>query len=169
MAAINLATDGGNAHVSIERLKNGLFNAKDLRLRFEFVGAGTNTIIMPSASIPGNALIEAGKLRIQIALGHAGFSQQPARWEVGNKQGTNWLDVVLFTGFDQKVDLTKIDSAANGWAMNFATDTRAEPKLITTRKAGMLKLNHEGLELQIPEKPAPIKRQQTAFAARVVN
>lgn len=39
LAAVTFATDGGNTHIGLDRIKHGRFRAKDLRLRVELGGS----------------------------------------------------------------------------------------------------------------------------------
>ncbi|MDD4922824.1 MAG: hypothetical protein PHS30_10165, partial [Bacteroidales bacterium] len=68
LAAIGFISNGGDKHISIDRLKDGKFKAKDLRLRFEFgnVKSPEELLIPASASAPFSITIDELKFNIQL-------------------------------------------------------------------------------------------------------
>ena len=167
LAAVNFATDGGNTHIGLDRLKNGLFTAKDLRLRFEFGGsaAAAAAALAPPASTSDTAAFRFGDLRCLISLTANLFDGSSPAWVVGrDRDGKKaWLDLVLYVGEERAFDLTQFTSAALGFALRLSAREDAAPPNATTDVAdGRLALTWDSLRVAIPVKPATVQALQRA-------
>ena len=85
LAGINFASDGGDTHVNLDRLKDGRLRASDLRLRLEFGGAAR----CPSSDhavdfkSPIHLHLIAGRMRVQLHVLLAMFGESVVRGGVG--------------------------------------------------------------------------------------
>ena len=155
LAAINFITNGGDKHISIDRLKNGKFKAKDLRLRFEFGNVAPAKLILPASSgLPFTLQIDG--LQFNLQLFRAVFDQFKGHWEKGGDEKVSWLDFIFYKGEEREIDLTAMNEAVIGFTFQIDGDK----KISSTEKPegmiapGALSTTWKGLELSVPSKPA---------------
>jgi hypothetical protein len=166
LAAVNFATDGGNTHLSLDRLKDGVVTVAQLRLRFEFGGAASGVRI----PLPGRATdpirLRFGDVRWQLVLLRAVFGSEPGRWEATTEGNTSGLDWVLYQGEAKTIRLGELDQAALGFALRLSTQDAALPEGTAQLEApGRLSLRWAGLALSLPIRPANAQALQQAFRA----
>ncbi|MEI7829549.1 MAG: hypothetical protein WCI31_07255 [Prolixibacteraceae bacterium] len=155
LAGINFISNGGDKHISIDRLQNGKFRAKDLRLRFEFGNmVKTDALAIPSSSNePFNFTID--QLQLSFQLYSADFNGLKCYWEKGGDNKNSWIDFVFYSGTETEFDLTKISRASAGFT--FSIDPAGQPpiikKAVVLDKDGVLNIEWNGLKLEIPVKP----------------
>jgi hypothetical protein len=155
LAGINFIKNGGDKHISIDRLKEGKFKAKDLRLRFEF-GNLTN---LDDLKIPVSAdqpfKLSFGQLTFDLHLFTAKFGDLKGHWEKGGDNKIAWIDFVFFSGSEREIDLNEINQAVIGFT--FAIDNSGKNAAIIkptiSGTEGMMKVNWNGLTLELPMKP----------------
>ena len=84
LAGISFSTNGGDKHPSFDRLKDGKFKAKDLRLRFEFGNVKTEDLPIPASD---NAIsISFSGLQFDLQLYQIIFDQFKGHWEKGGNE-----------------------------------------------------------------------------------
>ena len=162
LAAVNFATDGGNTHLHLDRIKNGQFTAKDLRLRFEFGGSAAAGVPVPPKSLQDAADLRFGDLRCFVSVPVCQFGELTPAWVGGSDTKKAWIDLVLYSGEERAFDLTQLESAALGFALRFAAEESAPPQAVATLADGKLSLAWESLRVTIPVKPATVQAQQRA-------
>ncbi len=156
LAGINFVTDGGDKHISIGRLKEGRFSAKDLRLRFEF-----GNVVNPDLEIPSskNGLFSfrVDDLQFNIQLFLSLFDGLNGHWEKGGNDRNSWIDFVIYSGDDRDFNLSQVNEAILGFTFSIATeqDKVSDDKPAYIMKNGMMNASWNGLELEIPIKPLP--------------
>lgn len=154
LAAITFSTNGGDKHISIDRLQEGKFKAKDLRLRFEFGKVSPDKMVLPqSADAPFT--IEADGLQFSFLLYLAEFGGMKGRWEKGSDDDAAWVDYVLYQGGEKDFDLGAMDEAALGFAFQLTeAGKRVEMKeIVSSRQGGQLLAKWKGLSVSVPTKP----------------
>jgi hypothetical protein len=159
LAGLNFISNGGDKHISIDRLPNGKFRAKDLRLRFEFGSIADKGLlsIPASASDPFNFTMD--QLQFSLQLYSAEFNELKGRWEKGGQGKNSWIDFVFYSGAETEFDLTKINRAFAGFTFSIDPigQLPAIKKAVLVEKEGVLKVDWNDLKLEIPVKPqAPI-------------
>jgi len=170
LAAVNWATDGGDRHVSLDRIKNATFRAKDIRLRFEFEGVyGRRKFRAPNALDEPVEINVDGGLNIFLSTPYARWGNETGHWESGSDGARSWLDVVLYSGPEREINLKELEEAAAGCAVLFATGNKRFEKVDSKTENARLSLKWCGMELSIPIKPAPITVQQKGFTGRANN
>ena len=162
LAAVNFATDGGNTHIHLDRIKNGQFTAKSLRLRFEFGGSAAAATPVPPASTPDTVALRFGDLRCLIAVPACRFDGLAPVWASGNDGKKAWFDLVLHSGEERAFDLTKLESAALGFALRLTAQDDAPPDAVAALADGRLSLSWGSLRVAIPVKPATVSVLQRA-------
>lgn len=154
LAAINFGTNGGDKHISIDRLKDGKFKAKDLRLRFELGNCKHVEVDLPDNQHEEFS-VTAENCRMTIRLLEGKFGTLKGYWEKGSDEVNNWLDFVLYSGDERDFDLTQLDEAVLAFALNFgrSSDQLAVENAACQTVDGVLKASWEELSVELPVKP----------------
>lgn len=155
LAAINFITNGGDKHISIDRLKDGKFKAKDLRLRFEFGNVLPDKLTLPANNNDAFTLHIDG-LQFNLQLYHAVFDQMNGRWQKGGDEKAAWMDYVVYSGEEKDIDLTAVDQAVLGFSFSISEDDKnaENPKPVVLPDGGNLTTQWKGLRVSVPVKPA---------------
>ncbi len=156
LCAVNFATDGGDTHVSLDRIQNATFKAKDLRLRFEFGGAAGKSAPRVPAKSNSSAHLLFGDVHLQIAVPWARFEQYAGYWEAGQKDDVAWLDLVLYSGEEQVFNLAKIHRAALAAAVQFSMGDAPFSLPEEHLMDGRLNVIWNQMGIEIPIKPARV-------------
>ncbi|PAW63918.1 MAG: hypothetical protein B9S34_13565 [Opitutia bacterium Tous-C1TDCM] len=122
--AVDFIVNGGDTHISLDKVKEGKIRARDLRLRFE-VGGPAAAAAKVDAADGRSATIKAGDLVVSLALAHARFAGRDAVFTAGGDATTRWLDVVLYAGEETTLDLNTVADAAVAFALNVGSPVRA--------------------------------------------
>jgi len=155
LAAINFGTNGGDKHISIDRLTDGKFTAKDLRLRFEFGNVPKDELAVPSSSFaPFDLTVD--NLQFNIHLFEAVFDRSKGHWEKGGDETNSWVDFVIYSGDETNFDLGMIKEAALGFTFSIGEKDSVTPE--SSVKDGMLNVRWADLKLNIPVKPQPLPK-----------
>lgn len=154
LAGINFGTTGGDKHISIDRLTDGKFRAKDLRLRFE-LGNCKNV----GANLPTKKnrafIISADGCKISLQLLESKFDSFTGYWEKGQDSTTHWVDFVLYSGNEKDFDLNQIGQAVLSFALLFGNQTDDLIIRETSCKIykDKLKASWNDLNIELPVKP----------------
>ncbi len=165
LAAVCFATDGGDTHVSLAKLKDGVVRARDLRLRFELGGEAGKAEPPAPASTAAPARLRFGPVGIDLAVPHARFGGAEGRWEAGRDAAKRiaYLDVVLHAGEEKAFPLSEIGEAVLGIAVQ-VTDAAAPPPAVKAEvRDGRLALRWDTMALEVPVQPAKAQDLVKAF------
>jgi hypothetical protein len=167
LALINFATDGGNTHVSIDRLIDGKFTAKDLRLSFEFEGhAIPVTKPVPERwDAPVRLSVSGQNVAFQIPF--ALFDGATPRWDINVSNRKLTYDLILYTGPERPFDLSKLEQAAVAVAlqMNEGTAPMPMPRPMVHRSGDQLVLTDGPLRVTATLRP---EKRRTLHASASV-
>jgi hypothetical protein len=168
LGGVVLAVDGGDTHVSLDRIKDQKIRALDLRMRFELGGAAGKTMPPFSELSAGPLRMAFGPLQIRLEVPFARFDNDSAKTETGadEKKGTAWIDVVFYSGPAREFKLDKLQQAAAAFCLSLGSDPGAFPKMTLESQPGSvtLKTSEPALHLKLPTKPAKaadIQKQKT--------
>ncbi len=154
LGAIGLATDGGDKHPSLDRIKDATVRAKDFRLRWEFGGAAKDIDIAAPADLSTPAHLKIGDMHVQIAAPYARFGSFTGRWETGRDDKTAWLDVVFYEGEERAFKLDELEVAAAGFALQITEGEAAPlPPVRASAEKGRLRLHWRDMALSVPLPP----------------
>ena len=162
LAAVNFGTDGGNTHIGLDRIKNGRFRAKDLRLRFEFGGSAASQKLPIPATREGAATVRLGELSVALTVPACSFGDLSPAWSSGQDSAKAWLDLVLYSGDDRAFDLPQLTAAAIGFALRMTSSEAAPPQVTHVLTNGRLSLTWDALHLSIPVRPDKVSVLQRA-------
>jgi hypothetical protein len=145
VGTVHLITDGGDTHISLDKVKAGKIRARDLRVRFEVGGPAAQ-----QASVTAQG-ITTPDLNIALAFARARFDGRDAQIIPGGDQNTRWLDAVFYSGPEREFDLAALDEAFAA----FVFSVGAPPEPVLQLDAGRATLTAAGLTVTAPLKPAP--------------
>jgi hypothetical protein len=120
LGAVTLVTDGGDTHVSINRVQGGRVRAKDLRVRFEVGGDAGVVRGLEVGAEGGRAWVEGAGVRVGIGVAHARLGKEEGRLVVGGApaQGLRWVDVELLSAPQpRELDLAALEEACVAFAL----------------------------------------------------
>lgn len=126
VAGIVFATDGGNTHVSLDRLKDGVVTMKDLRLRLEFGGAAGGLKPAPPEKLNELVTRDLGDdVKLLVQAPFVQFGNEKPRWEcsIDEKHGVTCLDLVLYSGAQREFRLGELDVAAIALGIELRDET----------------------------------------------
>lgn len=115
--AINLVTNGGDTHISLQMVKGGRIKASDIRVRFELggpAGLAAETELTSAAA----ARIDAAGLAVYLNVVRARFGEVEGRLVTGANESTRWIDVVLYEGAEQEFELAALEEAVVGFVLS---------------------------------------------------
>ena len=145
LGAVHLMTDGGDTHISLDKVKAGKIRARDLRLRFEIGGPAAQSVrTTPQEIITPD-------LTIAINFARARFDGRDAQILTGGEGGSAWLDAVFYHGPEREFDLAALDEAFA--AFTFSVGPAVKPTI--QLEAGRATVTAAGLTLTALLKPAP--------------
>jgi hypothetical protein len=167
LGGVVLATDGGDTHVSLDRIRNGTVRARDLRLRFEFGGAAGVARPPVSEKLDSATRLAFGQVHCDLQVPFAQFDEQPARLESGfdSVKRIAWIDVVFYAGKSREVRLNELEQAAAGFYLRLTAGNEPQPAVKCSVHAGHLRIEtaRPRLELDLPIKPAKVSELQQRF------
>ena len=110
LAAINFVDGMGDKHITIDKIKDGLFTASDLRLRFEFGNTkiGESIVLPTSKNTP--FLVQTDQATFQINLIAAEFNNVIGYWEKGTDGKNSWIDFVFYAGTSKQFSFHEIET-----------------------------------------------------------
>ncbi len=168
LAGVNFATDGGDTHPSLDRIKNATIRAKDLRLRFEFGGLAGEAAPTSPTTLSQTARLQFGKVHLTLCAAFAKFDGLEGRWEAGldERKHLAWLDVVLYSGAEKEINLAQVEQAALGLLVRLSSEGPASPLAQVALNHGLLTLTTEdpSWRLSLPVRPAKVSELQKSFS-----
>lgn len=153
LAGVNFATDGGDRHISLDRIKNGTIRAKDLRVRFELGGAAAQTPITVPQRLGEPVMLRFGDLKVKIAVSYARWDQAEGRWEVSRSDKAQGLDVVLYQGEEKAFRLAELAEAAVGLGVELTTGDLTADAPTAKVAGGQLRMGWDGLGVDLAVRP----------------
>ena len=156
LAGINLNTNGGDKHISIDLLKDGTVEARDFRLRFEFGNTSPDSLRLPTG-LNEPLQVKLNGLFINLNLFKAAFNGTAGHWEKGSSGTTAWLDYVVYNGPTTRFDLNTLPEAIWAFTISIGPDSvpakSLKPKF--SQKEQTLKAAWQGLTLDVPTNVLP--------------
>ena len=145
VGTVHLITDGGDTHISLDKVKAGKIRAHDLRLRFEIGGPAAE-----QARVTASGL-STPDLNVSVIFARARFDGRDAQITVGGDKTTQWLDAVFYTGPEREFDLAALDEAFTAFTLSVGAPVAPVIKL----DHGRANVTAANLAVSAPLKPAP--------------
>jgi hypothetical protein len=155
LTAMGLILDGGSFHPSLNKPANSIFEANDLRMRFELLGRGV------SAEINGAGFeLKAGTFRIEILPGISVFNGEKVAWEIVDVVDGWAVDAICHAGPKRAFPFKEIGrtllcagvSVLEGGALAPLAGPRIEKEFGDTAEIGW-KVGWDNLRLKAWHKP----------------
>ena len=171
LSAVVFATDHGDAHPSLDKLKDATLRAKDLRLRFEFDG-DLQDFAVRTLPGPERALVlqdRQGRFVLRPLGGR--FGDAEVKWSSPELQVAGPLDAVVYSGEEKSINLAALDEAWLGFALQeWPYDQKSPPPAaIEWRQAegrvdARWPVAGRTLEFSVATKPAPFDVLNDGFS-----
>ncbi len=158
LSGISMATNGGDYHPTLDRLKNERFEATDLRLRFEL----SDPLLLANITLDGPAfsLTDAGvSMRVQML--RAKFGDAVIRVEKGASDQIAYVDWIVHAGPKQLFNLAELNEALFAWVTAFSAAAIPADVFATAQlspKADETRLSWGNLSLHLSTKPTTKER-----------
>lgn len=174
LSAVNFATDRGDTHISLDKIKAGSIMAKDLRLRLEFEGDTESVKIerIADRSQAGQYEITSENISILFSVPYAAFGDNQTIFETC--ETLPHVDIVLYSGPSRKINFSQLDKAAAVIAIAISSGKKPafpDVSISTDEKTGILKAellagNARTISLSVPVKPmATAEQNKMAYAS----
>jgi hypothetical protein len=161
LSAMNFATNGGDYHISIDRIKDAKFVARDVRLRFEMASAET----VEKINLNKNGFsLKDEEIQVDINMLKSVFGKQNIEVNKGGQDDLAWVDYIIYKGEEKEFDLTEIDKACFAWQTVFRPENKSKAELIETDNH--VEIRSGKMSLSIPVKPALENVLQNAFVSK---
>lgn len=183
LGAVLFATDRGDTHISLDRLRNSTIRAEDLRLRLQFEGATGDLALPDRVDLDEPIDFTSGPIQGTFAVHAAGFDNLPIRLLTGGDSDDRWIDVVLYQGVEREFDFRDIEEAFVIFTLSLEVATpgfRADAPDVYAGMAATLatadsprkawswqRTGHPKLVLTLPTRPLPTGEQRRASEARL--
>ena len=177
LGAVVFATDRGDTHISLDRIKNATIKAKDLRIRLQFEGNVTGVKLPSQVEINQPIHFSSGNINFDFKVAHAVFGDLPIKTETGRDGRSAWLDIILYSGPEKQIDFRKIPEAAVIFALSINTANQKRPakprfdvgiyniELFIT--ANWDRTPYPNIFLAVPVTPLPSGRQKADTLAKL--
>jgi hypothetical protein len=173
LGAVAFATDRGDTHISLDRLKDGKIEAQDLRLRFQVEGAFSR--IKPPTELRLNQELSfpLGVSCVSLRILSAAFDGHPAPIVFGGNDTGQWVDVIMFSGAKRQIDFNTLSKSVVFFAISVAS--HQDKSIPTAIRDISLQSNNDlltatwqrpgkqNLSITVPVKPLRSRAQQQLF------
>jgi hypothetical protein len=179
LGAVLFATDRGDTHISLDRIKNATIKAKDLRIRLQLEGAVTSVTLSALVMVDHPFRISSGPVNCDLKVAHAAFGDFPIHMHTDRDRNKAWIDIVLYEGTEKQIDFRKIDEAAIIFTLSLYeryeklhSGKQDLSDLSVAQKKNSLiahwKRNAKSdMLLTVPQNPLPSGKQKTACSAKL--
>ncbi len=156
LSILNVAYNGGDKHPSIDRIKDSVVTAADLRLRIETGGAVAASGFSVTDPVKKEILLKSGLVRVLIGLPYVNWTGLPeGHWEFGGIGDQQWADYVIYSGSRKTFNLAAMKEAVIGLSLRITTDQSVQAlHPVSVAAAGKyLQLSGTGISVDALKKP----------------
>ena len=100
LCALHSLPGRGDWHRSLDRPENGIFRARDLRMRIELEGEGVRAIKSPT----GTFALQAGENELVVVPTNGTFLGRSVVWKIDNQSNLSAVEAVCYLGQEQEFD-----------------------------------------------------------------
>lgn len=152
LAGITFAHDAGDTHISLDMIKDGTIQAKDLRVRLELGGLPESVDLLVVPGEGGEFSIRDGDVQIHGALPCAKWDGSDGRFEIGGDGTVRWIDCVLYAGASRSFRMQTMGASLVAMALRITAQSGAPIRdVFAGRNEGWLSWRFDGLSLRLPE------------------
>jgi hypothetical protein len=186
LSAVVFATDRGDTHISLDRIRNGTIRARDLRVRLQFEGAVGDLVLPRAVAMEEPVQFTSGQVAGTFCVHQALFDGRSVTVKTGRDAETAWIDVVLYQGPSVPFDFEEIREAAVVFTLSLVTpaillpsgrpsvamgigysDPTTTARTTTRQRWTWQRTNDTTLSLAIPITPLPSKAQIKVTSAKI--
>jgi len=179
LGAVVFATDRGDTHISLDRIKNATIKATDLRIRLEFEGAVAGLKLPSKVEVGRPIKILSGLTTFDFKVAHAVFGDFPITMHTSRDSNKAWIDIVLYNGKQTQIDFSKIEEAAIIFTLSinpavqmrlFDSRSRFEVRIDNMEPlitANLDRTPYPNIFLAVPATPLPSGKQRAAASAKL--
>jgi hypothetical protein len=180
LGAVVFATDRGDTHISLDRLKNATIKARDLRLRLQLEGAIDNVVITPPDSEQSDKTgarsfhISDEPVDVTLSVPWARFEDSPVAMEITRSGDIRSIDIVLYHGAEKDINFSQIKEAAIFFALSISSErtpsSNSQLSIINGHSemvADWLRPGKPRMSLSVPAKPLSSGKQKAAASAEL--
>jgi len=166
LGAVVFATDRGDTHISLDRIKDATITAKDLRLRLQLEGEIDGTMF--AAHAPDNFdrpfTFTSGPIKVEFGILHAVFDDYPIISQFSrDAKGAN-IDIILYKGPEKKINFAGVNEAAIIFTLAMNPRDEDRRARIEHRETSIA-TSWKNMILTIPAKPTRTKDQRKEGSA----
>lgn len=170
LAIFNIAEDGGDTHPSLDRVQNGNFKAKDLRLRIEVGGDLENTSFTKPDQTNGDVYFVSRELRSIFRVPYAKWGNEDGYWEIGRDEQRIWADFVLYSGKEKNFNLSKLKETVLGLYLSMSAFHEPESYPVRVDKdRDYLDLSTDNLRVKALLRPAEELRVRNDYEIKYLD
>lgn len=111
LGIINFATDYGDTHISLDKVKDSTIRAKDLRLRLEFGGYIDNINLLYPSNVDDTIITYVDSVKLGVRFPKVSFGNYMVKLETGGNDKNKWIDVVFYSGEERAVCFKDLERA----------------------------------------------------------
>ncbi|HPO82615.1 MAG TPA: hypothetical protein PK487_06615, partial [bacterium] len=167
LGIINFATDYGDTHISLDKVRDATIKAEDLRLRLEFGGYTGDTNLSKYSKLKDTFIIQRDGVTVALRILSASFGRYPLRLEIGEDERNKWCDLVFYSGEETSICFRELEKALAVIAIYISEDEISDiinklldievfndEKFVTAK----WKLDNNLLEIRADAKPDSVDR-----------
>ncbi len=175
LCTICFATNYGDTHISLDKVKNATIKASDLRLRFEF-GGSIDALRIRTPSSPNDAYILSDR-NIQLRIKPLGnqFDKSNFQWESGSDVNNTWIDAIAWQGEEKAINFTTLEKAYFAFAIQIASKNdptisikNAEAKIKEDIISTSWSFGNHRLELSCPTQAKTLNTLREQFQSQII-
>ncbi|HUS71611.1 MAG TPA: hypothetical protein VMY06_00985 [Sedimentisphaerales bacterium] len=177
LGAVVFATDRGDTHISLDRIRNATIRATDLRIRLELEGAVAGLKLPSKVEVGQPIRISSGLITCDFKVAHAVFGDFPITMHTSRDGNKAWIDIVLYNGKQTQIDFNKIPEAVIVFTLSINPagqrrlfESRFEVRIYNTElliTANLDRTPYPNIFLAVPVTPMPSGKQRAAASAKL--
>ncbi len=163
LAGINFVTDGGDTHISLDKVQNATISAEDLRLRFEFEGVESGTVTRYPKTNDKLFSAQNEKIHITAHTLYKKFGNFEIRSGAEEEQAA---DLILYQGSRRNFNLA--DIAESGIILLIVVESEDHgrfdaPGANVEVRDDRIIATWEDLKIQMPGRPVTIRESKQIY------
>jgi hypothetical protein len=177
LGTVVFATDRGDTHISLDRIKDAKIMATDLRIRLEFEGAVAGLKLPSKVQVGRPIQILSGQITFDFKVAYAVFGDFPITMHTSRDGNKAWIDIVLYNGKQTQIDFNKIYTAVIIFALSINPAGpmhlfyhRFEARsynLVPLIAARLDRIPYPEIFLKVPTRPMPSGKQKATASAKL--
>jgi len=176
LAAVVFAFDHGNAHPSLDPIRDGTIRARDLRLRFEFGGTSDGLTVKTAGKEQKHLLIQDRDVRWIVRPVGDAFGDKQFTWDFPDLKLANHMDAIAYQGDEKSFKLAELGQAfvcftIEEWPYDEPESRQASVTFSRGSHAAgsTLRSGEKLLYLSVEKRPQTFAAHCDLFTSRVTN